>query len=108
MLNEPMRIEIFGGLRVIHGENIIDRFRTRKAASLLARLALFPHRAHSREELIDLLWPEMDPEAGRVNLRQTLYSLRHALDCKGESVFESDKSSIRLRADSVVTDVADF
>ncbi len=108
---EACRIEMLGGLRVICGDRVIDRFRTRKAASLLARLALFPDRAHPREELISLLWPEMDVEAGRVNLRQALSALRHLIDDGRPQigpVIIANNSVVRLEAGFVVTDVAEF
>jgi hypothetical protein len=34
------RIELFGGLRLLQGDRVITRFRTHKAATLLAYLAL--------------------------------------------------------------------
>jgi DNA-binding SARP family transcriptional activator len=110
MLPEPCRIEMFGGLSVRLNGRTIDRFRTRKAASLLARLALFPDRAHPREELIDLLWPESEIEAGRANLRQSLWFLRHLLEgnSDSESVILADNTSLRLRPGSIVTDVGEF
>src|SRR5207248_3283098 len=53
MPNEPLRIELFGGLRVRNRDDSVERFATQKTASLLARLAFQPGRAHSREELAD-------------------------------------------------------
>jgi DNA-binding SARP family transcriptional activator len=47
---------------------------------LLARLALQPQRRHSREELIELLWPGVDADVGRNRLRQVLSTLRRLLE----------------------------
>lgn len=59
------RIELFGELRVVQGERIITRFNTQKTASLLAYLAYHLDRAHPREALIEMLWPDNEPEKGR-------------------------------------------
>ena len=51
---------------------------SRAVVTLLARLALAPSRAHPREELVDLLWPDAALAVGRNRLRQAL-STRKAL-----------------------------
>jgi hypothetical protein len=35
-MEAPWRIELLGGLRARHGERVVARFRTQKAAELLA------------------------------------------------------------------------
>src|SRR5436305_2190139 len=74
------RIELLGTLRLTRGEQIVTQFDTRKTAALLARLAYYPDRLHSRETLAEALWPEEDPEATRGRLRQALAVLRRALE----------------------------
>lgn len=46
---------------------------------------LFAHasRVVSRDQLIDLFWPEVDPETGRRNLHQVIYAVRKALRSQG-------------------------
>ena len=51
---------------------------TRKAQALLAYLALTPGRAHPRDKLTALLWPETGDRRARHSLRQALFSLRKA------------------------------
>ena len=52
----------------------------RKAASLLVYLASRPRQAATREQVLEELWPDLDP-AGAVNsLHQTLYFLRRHID----------------------------
>src|SRR5438874_5042031 len=61
-------IQLLGGLAARRSQQEVTRFRTQKAASLLAFLAF--HAApesppQPRELLIEMLWPETEPEAGR-------------------------------------------
>ena len=51
------RIELFGGLRLVHPDRTVQRFRSQKTAALLAYLALHLSRRHPREELVDQFWP---------------------------------------------------
>jgi DNA-binding SARP family transcriptional activator len=74
------RIELMGWLRAVRGDCVVQRFRSQKAGALLAYLAYFRHRSHPREALIELLWPEGSPQAGRRNLRVELTALRHQLE----------------------------
>lgn len=110
-MNAPWQIELLGRLRAVQGECVITRFRTRKAGLLLARLALFPRRAHPREELCDLLWPDVDLETGRSNLRQALASLRRQLEppgTSGGSVLIADRHCLQLNPNAVIADVGRF
>ena len=45
----------------------------------MARYLLAQAHPIPRERLVELLWPEVDPEAGRRNLHQAVYSLRRTL-----------------------------
>src|SRR5205823_1769411 len=87
------------------------RLELRRAASLLARLAYFGDRAHPREVLAEMLWPEESPEATRVRLRQVLASLRRVLEPAGApegSVLVADRTTVRLDPAAVTTDVREF
>ena len=79
------RIELFGGLRVSHGGRVITRFRTQKAASLLAYLAYDLSRVRPREVLCELLWPGADPATSKQRLSLALTSLRRQLEPPGIS-----------------------
>lgn len=103
------RIELLGGLRVLRGGEVVTHFDTRRAAVLLAFLALRPGRAQSREMLAELLWPDEDPAATRPRLRQTLSTVRHLLEPGGSpSPIEGDHSQVQLLPSAVRTDVAQF
>lgn len=50
-----------------------------KLQGLLAYLALEPARAHPRDHLARMFWPQLPPDAGRANLRQALFNLKRVL-----------------------------
>jgi len=106
------QMHLLGGLHLQRGTEKITRFRSQKFGALLAYLALFPNRLHTREELADLLWPDADPDAARVNLRTALSSLRRQLEPPGDaagSVLVTDgRTHVRLNAETIRTDVAAF
>src|SRR5262249_43473845 len=105
------RIELFGGLRVVQGDQIITRFRTQKAAALLSYLALHLRQNCSRERLVDLFWPEMDLDPGRDNLSTALTSLRRQLEPPGVaagSILLADRRNAQLNPAAVSTDVDDY
>ncbi len=111
MIEAPWRIQLLGDLAARRGPHHVSRFRTRKMAGLFAYLACHPHRAHPREALIELLWPDAEPHAGRQNLSQALSSLRLQFEPPGvppRSVFIADREAIRLHAPAVSTDLATF
>jgi class 3 adenylate cyclase len=110
-MNTPWRVELLGGLRAQHGERLVTHFRTQNTGTLLAYLAYYPQRAHLRDELIDLLWPDADPDAARTSLRQALFLLRQQLEPPGVppgAVLLATRASVRLNPEAVTTDVAEF
>ena len=105
------RIQVLGRLAVTQGSTLITRFESRKVAVLLAYLALHPGRAHPREELVEMLWPEVEPETGRQRLRQALSSLRRQLEPPGTpygAVLMADRFDIQLNPDAFTCDAADL
>jgi len=104
-------IELFGGLRARSGDRVLERFQTQKTAALFAYLAFDLSRRRSREELVDLLWPDADLDAGRNRLSQAIGWLRTQLetaDTGRGSVVIADRQYVSLNPDSVVTDAAQF
>jgi DNA-binding SARP family transcriptional activator len=105
------RIYLLGGFRVEGYGRILTRFRTQKAADLLAYLAYYLPRPRRRDALVELLWPECAPEAGRNNLSRELCALRDQLEPPGVppgTVLQADRLWLQLQPDSVSTDVAAF
>jgi predicted ATPase/DNA-binding SARP family transcriptional activator len=108
---EPWRIEMLGWLRAVQGEQVVSRFRTRKTGALLAYLAFHLQRSHTREALIELLWPESAPELGRNSLSKALTSLRHQLEppsVPAGAVIMANRDHVQLNPAAVIPDVAAF
>src|SRR5207244_9403972 len=80
------------------------RVDTRKATALLAYLSVMGG-AHGRDLLVELLWPDTDPDRGRAALRRTLSALRSGL---GQRWLTVDRSAIALDADPDGIDVSRF
>src|SRR5690242_2886489 len=110
-MDQLWRIEMLGWLRVLQPDRVVARFRTRKAASLLAYLAYHLHRSHPREQLIELLWPGSALQAGRSNLRSELASLRRQLEPPGVppgAILLADRATLQVNPAVCTTDVARF
>jgi DNA-binding SARP family transcriptional activator len=77
-----IRIDVLGGFRVsVEGRAVTDDvWRRRKPAALLKILVLSPGQRLHREQLIDLLWPDMSLAAAGPNLRKAIFHVRSALD----------------------------
>jgi predicted ATPase/DNA-binding SARP family transcriptional activator len=79
---DTVRVWMLGGFRVSVGSRTIgeDRWRRRKAATLVKLLALTPgHRLH-REQVMNLLWPHLRGEKAANNLHRNLYVARRTLE----------------------------
>jgi DNA-binding SARP family transcriptional activator len=133
-VDNPWRIELLGELRATRGGTageaggpVITRFETRETGLLLAYLAYHCDRSHSRDALLDLLWPDCRPEAARCNLSAALSWLRRQLAAGGPaggqpedrevdppgapwmgSVIVANRATVQLNPTAVSTDVAEF
>src|SRR5215212_3792542 len=86
-VSEAVRIRMLGGFSVSVGASTIKEgeWRLRKAAGLVKLLALEPgHRMH-REQLMDVLWPDLDEKAQANNLRYALHHARRTLALASDS-----------------------
>lgn len=110
-MNDPWQITLLGGLRAQQGERVITRFKTQRVAALFAYLAYHPRQVHSRELLMELLWPESDSPTLRNSLSVALSSLRHQFEPPGVpqgTVLRADRFSVGLNPAVVETDVVRF
>ncbi len=76
----PLSISLLGQFQLeLDNQNITDALRTAKERALLAYLSVELDRAHTREILAELLWPEKPEGVARTNLRQALLGVRRAI-----------------------------
>jgi LuxR family transcriptional regulator, maltose regulon positive regulatory protein len=82
--NEPapgshgLAIRCFGNFEVLRDGSFIQDWRRDKSKALL-KLLIAHHGSIQRDVLLELLWPEVEPEPALRNLRVTLHALRRAL-----------------------------
>ena len=108
---ERWRIRLLGGFDLHDGRDHLTRLPSRAVTALLARLALWPERAHPREELVELLWPGVDLAVGRNRLRQALSTLKAVLEPPGpvtQRVLLADRLSLRVVPGSLACDARQF
>lgn len=75
-----------------------------KPAALLTYLVLAPGRSVLRDELVDLLWANLDVDRARLSLRQALFQLRSTI---GHSEILTEGRRVVLAGDLAV-DLLDF
>ncbi len=73
-----------GKLYLRAGQHTITSFPTRQVEELFAFLLLNPDVAHSREKLIELLWPFEEGNGSRGRFSTVLWRLRSTLDSFGD------------------------
>jgi predicted ATPase/DNA-binding SARP family transcriptional activator len=81
--HETVHVDMLGRFRIWTvedgAEKGIEQIANRKVALLLAYLTFYAHRAHPRDAVAELLWPGMESEAARNNLRVSLSRLNRLL-----------------------------
>ena len=101
------RLRLLGDLSLERDGVEVRRLRAQKYAHLLAYLAIYSSRAHAREELIEIFWPDEPVEKARTCLRTALSSLRRQLD--SPTLFlDGARDTIRLNPQLITTDVHAF
>jgi DNA-binding SARP family transcriptional activator/tetratricopeptide (TPR) repeat protein len=89
----PVSIRLLGQFSVCVGGDTPPTQLTRRAAELLQLLSLQPQRSLLNEQVVEALWPHLDPEAGSANLRKAAHHARQfvgepdALVLRGGRVF---------------------
>ena len=107
---ESWYFELLGGVSVRSDSRQLEDLVGKKPGALLALLALSPGRSRPREEVIDLIWPEVDFDNARNRFKQTLAALRKQLEPAGVapgSVLVADRSQVGIAAEHK-SDVAEF
>lgn len=105
-------VSLLGGLQLSDGAQSLSRLPSRAVTALLARLALAPQRTHSREELIELLWPGVALDVGRNRLRQALSTLKSVLEPPGREplrpVLAADRLGVNVVPGALSCDALQF
>jgi TolB-like protein/DNA-binding SARP family transcriptional activator/Tfp pilus assembly protein PilF len=108
-MNSPsaFRLRLLGSpsIEVDGGPRLTGRVSQRHRLALLALLALASGRRMSRDKAVAWLWPESDQEKGRNLLSVAMYVIRTTL---GDGALEGEGDELRLDAEVVGSDVADF
>lgn len=76
-----LRLDLLGQFSVIVGDRPVSRdaWRRERGAALVKLLAVTAgHRLH-REQVMELFWPDLEPEAAGANLRKAVYFARRSL-----------------------------
>jgi DNA-binding SARP family transcriptional activator/TolB-like protein/Tfp pilus assembly protein PilF len=84
------------------------RISSRKAAALLAYLAMHPERRASREHLATFLWGDRRDEHARQSLRQCLLTLRRDLAQIPGEILLVEPHTVGLHPHNITIDAVDF
>ncbi len=77
----PLAVHVLGRFAVSLGSAEVpaDQWPSLRAAHLVQLLSLQPRHRMNRDQVIDALWPQLDPQAGAANLRKATHHARQAL-----------------------------
>ncbi|MDA8187537.1 MAG: BTAD domain-containing putative transcriptional regulator [Dehalococcoidales bacterium] len=83
----PLRICCFGNFKVYHGDRLVQEgaWRLKKVKSLLKYLAACPDHTVTKDEVLEVFWGDLKPEAARADLRRTLHLLRRVFEPRAEA-----------------------
>lgn len=84
-----------------------ERWPSLRAAQLVQLLCLADARRLRREQVIDALWPQLDPEAGAANLRKAAHHARQALGRQDAVVLQGGTAAL-WPGESIAVDAAGF
>ncbi len=98
------RMALLGGFELRDQGGEIIHLPGTQAALLLAILALNSGQPVSRLKLIKYLWEDRDEPQGRSSLRQTLWTIRRALEPNSDDVILRSGGTLALSKDAVEVD----
>jgi DNA-binding SARP family transcriptional activator/tetratricopeptide (TPR) repeat protein len=104
-----VHIEMLGRFRVVVGRDDVaaDDWPGRRAAELVALLALADGHRLSRDQVVEALWPHLGVEAGGANLRKAAHHARQALGSPEAVVLRGGQVAL-FPSSPVETDAARF
>ncbi len=97
-----LSLSLLGPFEALIDGQLLPDSRSKKIEALLIYLAVEHDRAHRRENLVGLLFPELPDDQARTNLRQSLKRLRVAIrDDEADSPYLLvTRETIRINPDS--------
>lgn len=107
-MQNPLKIQLFGPMRVWVDGGSMGTVRSRKAHWLLALLVLRSQRTTTREWLANALWPDTDRSVALANLRTVLSELRQAMGDQGWRLLSPERSLLSLDLSGAEVDVLQF
>ncbi|WP_019877103.1 ATP-binding protein [Sporichthya polymorpha] len=102
-----VRISLLGGLRVLVDGREIDAWPGRRPAELVALLALAERRTLLRDQVLDALWPALEPEAAAAQLRKAAHHARQVLGRDDAVVLAGGRVTL-FAGSTVETDLDEF
>ena len=108
-----IRVNLLGPFRLRIGERRIERGMHGQVKTVLEYLVSQGSRPTSREAVLDLLWPEIDPTVGSSRLRVVMHTLRKLVqyeeaDCHRDLVLVSGNNFVLNPDAHLWVDVAEF
>ena len=98
-----LHLRLLGGAAVLSSDGALTGAAgRRRALALLALVASARDDGLARDRALALLWPELDFDRARNNLKQLVFSLRRALS---PDVFAATGASLRLDPNVITVDV---
>jgi predicted ATPase/DNA-binding SARP family transcriptional activator/class 3 adenylate cyclase len=102
-----IRVHTLGRFEIVSDRGVIgpDQWPRRKARQLFKCLLTRPTRRLTKDEAIDLFWPDSGPEAAKTTIRSTVFVLRRMLEATGVAdaadlvVVDPDGLALRRDAD---------
>jgi adenylate cyclase len=101
-----LRLTLFGDFSLMRADGGEIPLKSKKAKALLTFLALPLGKAHSREEVMALLWADRGEAQARASLRQVLSGLRKELGEDGAAALKISDDALSLDPDAVVINKA--
>lgn len=100
---------MLGGFTVrIEGSELpSERWPSLRSAHLVQLLGLQPRRRLTRDQIIDALWPQLEPDAGSANLRKAIHHARLALG-RHDAVVVQGGEVLLWPERPVIADAEDF
>lgn len=112
-LDTPPDLTIYtlGNFRLYQNDHLIQDWNGQKGLMILKYLISHQCKPVAKEKLMDIFWPDVEPEAARRNLHQAVYSLRQTLKSIQPDVqyvlYENDRYSLNP-ALNIWIDLYDF